>query len=228
MAITLVSSTAKQRGGGYTSVTSDAINTTGATLLILVSAAYSSSSFTPSDSKGNEWHSLTTYGHDYDSGKMQIHYAYGSSLSVGTSHTFTSTNSGTSYNSIGVLAFSGFGTEDPFDDDQNGYYLFLTTTIQPGSITPPSGALVVSARGDGTSLSSGVTVNEDFAEVNDVFNGSDYSYADAWKTGDGTAENPTWTTSSNTNAVSVIAAFIPSDTGLSLGPHQSPTIGMNW
>ena len=103
MAINLVASTtlAGTNGG-----TSSAVDTTGANLLVL-SAAYFST-ITVSDSKGNTWVPLTVRG----SGPIHQLFFVASPV-VGTGHTFTVTGTGI-YVGVVVHAYNGSGGPPTF------------------------------------------------------------------------------------------------------------------
>lgn len=99
MSIALVDHTAA--GLGTNGGTSPAINTTGATLIVVAISSFAAIPGTGSlaDSKGNTWIAL-----DNTSTAERLFYC--SSPIVGSGHTFTVTITG-SYSSVAVLAFSG-------------------------------------------------------------------------------------------------------------------------
>ena len=190
--------------------TSSAINTTGASLLVIVEFCYNGpdpASYSPNDSKSNSWHYIQTYTGNHTS--IGIWYAW--APTVGTSHTF-SAPSGCSYGHIDITAYSGVQTLSNPLDKQNGYGVSKAATIQPGSITPTvNGELIVSACA--SVLSSGaVTVDSGFAVQNSWTNNSVY-FSDAYLVqSTAAAINPTWTVpgySGSYGEVAVVASFKP-------------------
>ncbi len=121
------------------SVTSSAIDTTGATLLVLIVVDVDGGA-TVSDSYGNTWTALTPYVTPTVQGAVRIHYA--ADPIVGAGHTF-SANGGVP--AIAVQAHSGVITSSPFDGENgaaqgNG----VATTIATGTVTPTlDGALFI-------------------------------------------------------------------------------------
>ncbi len=128
MAIALVASTIH---GGPTqdTTTTDAINTTGANLIVISNGAFGDFP-TISDSKSNIWVPLTA--HTSGGYIQQLYYCV--SPVTDSSHTFTAAKPGT-FPSIGVLAFSVVKVADAFDQESAGATT-SGTSIQPGSVTP--------------------------------------------------------------------------------------------
>jgi hypothetical protein len=161
-------------GGGYSlisntadgnesadSVTTSAIDTTGANLIVISLAWYAgtTSNCTPTDSNSNTWSALTQ-ANAYNAGKNQLFYAY--APTVGSGHTFScSCTSGTP--ALAVAAFSGAASA-PFDQqstaiaDAGG-----ETSHATGSITPTQdNELIISGFGtlipETFSADSGMTI----------------------------------------------------------------------
>ncbi len=127
MAYALVANTSKSTSG-----TSAAIDTTGATLLVVVagylaSGASSTNFPTVSDSKSNTWNLINLRSNN--TAAVAIFYAFGTS--VGSGHTFTCTGG---LPSFCVAAFSGSHTSfvHGISTGAGG----TVTSLQPGSITP--------------------------------------------------------------------------------------------
>lgn len=161
--------------------TTSAINTTGATLLV-VGQSYNGGYTPPTDSLGNTWSGLPNQA---AIGGMSIWYS--SNPIVGASQTFT--GAGASFGMC-VMAFSGVLSANPLDQ-QNG-----STTAQPGSITPTqANELIVSYIGGGTdagpyTIDSGMTITDQLPFVGAV----QYSQGCAYSVQTvATAINPTWT-----------------------------------
>lgn len=118
--------------------TSSAIDTTGATLLVMLvtgDGANCTPSSTISDSKSNTWTALANHG--VGGGNVCIYYVNGGPT-VGTGHTFSCQNS---YPACGVEAFSGTATSSQFDQ-QNGNDVG-GLTMNTGAITPSANNYVV-------------------------------------------------------------------------------------
>ncbi len=185
---------------GAAGMPSAAIDTTGATLLVITQAAALAGGVTPTDSKGNTWTALTEYG----GGSVSNQIFYCASPTVGTNHTFTP--SGVSV-SIAVAAFSG--TLNAVPDGSSGAGQASGTTQQPGSITPSlDNCLVVTGF---TYLSGAMpgpaTISAGFDITDDVGNSSTFiPVAMAYQVQTtAAAVNPTW--SSNVAAAQVAASM---------------------
>lgn len=187
------------------SVTTAAINTTGADLIVLeVSDYLLDSPSTISDSKGNTWTTLTTY----DSGQFnRSRLMYVKNPTVGSGHTFTATTT-TGYPSIAVQAWSGAHLTSPFDQ-QNGSGFFAATSIQPGSITPTeNNELVVT--GVGSLIVGAVSVNGGFTISDQVDYSPGVHFAVALAhlvQTTAAAANPTWSWSGAAQGATGIASF---------------------
>ncbi len=207
MSYALVTSDSAQSGDAN-SVTTGGKNTTGSSLLVIMVAGLTGKTPTISDSKGNSWSPLT--GQDTISaggnGKGQLYYSI--PISVGASHTFTASQTG-SFPSIFVLAFSGGATSGVFDV-QTGAVGNAVGTLAGGTITPGSNNEVVIS-GNQTSLNaptvdSGFTLQESASTLGGLAFGGGIAYKIQTTA---TAVNPTWTLSgSGGNAAVCNASFI--------------------
>jgi hypothetical protein len=113
-------------------VTTGAINTTGAGLLVVAMSNSTAGTSTLSDSKGNTWNALTAKSHA-GTCKEQFYYATNPPI-VGTGHTFSATGTGTSP-ALSVSAWAGIAT--PVLDQQNGAIQGSSgPTLATGTITP--------------------------------------------------------------------------------------------
>lgn len=137
MAIALVAHTSAGSSNGGVSVTTGAIDTTGASLLLAFVGDYNSvTASTVSDSKSNTWTALTTYSGGTNP-RARIFYA--KNPTVGTGHTFTATAPGAAtFPGVAFYAFSGADTTAPFDSPQEngGGNTVSGTSFQPGSVAP--------------------------------------------------------------------------------------------
>jgi hypothetical protein len=151
--------------------TTGAIDTTGANLLVAIVNAE-----TPAitDSKGNTWTSLTLQTSAADN-KARLFYV--ANPTVGTGHTFSAT---LSYQTVGVIAFSGAHASSPFDQ-QNGSAAG-SSPASPGSITPSeNNCVVVAGYGFGKnantfSVDGGFTIAQSNTSVDAVSYGVVISY----------------------------------------------------
>lgn len=203
MAITVIGHISKVATSS--GATTSTLDTTGADTLVFFTSGVPGA-FTVSDSKVNTWTALTQWGLAGDEG-AQLYYA--KNATVGAGHTFT-TSGANSFSPVAVLALAGGDLTAPFDVE-NGTHV-LSTTIQPGSITPGSNNEIVICGygGDDTgtavhSIDSGFTKVEDIAFVG----GNSFSIALGYiiQTTAG-AVNPTWSgPGSNFTIASGIASF---------------------
>lgn len=148
-------------GGSANGVTSGAIDTTGANLLVINVAWYPgvTDPLTITDSKSNTWTALTqhgTGGAGATTEHQRLYYCFGGT--VGSGHTFTGSGVG-SFPSIQVQAWSGIASS-PFDQE-NGNQVTSATSITVGSITPSQATtlFIAGAAFDGTAVSGNITVS---------------------------------------------------------------------
>src|SRR3990167_1389615 len=134
MAIAPVANTVKS-STNTNAITTDAIDTTGATLLVLGIASYAAvGPGTISDSKSNTW--VATGVSQAISGATRVDVYYVKSPTVGSGHTFSGGATG-GYPSVFVVSFSG--TNTPANRDQENQATEgppNSLTAQPGSVTP--------------------------------------------------------------------------------------------
>lgn len=201
MSISLVASTSAESpdGNGFTT---SAIDTTGATLLVVAVPDEFVGSVTLTDSKGNSWSTFD------DGQEVTTRIFYAVNPTVGTGHTFTIGPS-SSFSACVVGAFSSVKTTSPFDQSNTARNTSPSTTIQPGSITPSEdNELIVSAIHWNSTAT--VSINESMTIIaQTTFNGSaHWPVALAWKQqSTAAAINPTWTLSSSTESYALIASF---------------------
>lgn len=181
--MSLITSTkAGGTGGGPTTVTTPAVDTTDSLFIILVGSCYGDSTYSVSDSKGNTYVPLTVRtGALYST---QLFYCIGPT--VGSGHTFTISNG--LYVSIAALAF---------DNDISAFDAESGTApgTQPGSIAPGgdnrlfiTGACL-NDDADSPTIDSGFTIAQTESHVNGAHVGSSIAYKLQTT---GSAENPTW------------------------------------
>lgn len=202
MSAALVAHTGTQGAGQPSSITTPAINTTGATGLIIAVGWWDGvGNVSVSDSKSNTWAPVTKYVTSNCSVEFFTCLNPGS---VGSGHTFSKTGTDT-YGSIAVLAFSGTDTTASVDGN-SGAGTASGTTQQPGSITPSqNGSVVITALGMSAhsgsgSIDGGFTVSDSFVD------GSNYGVALAYLIQtSAAAANPTWTASSGALEACIIS-----------------------
>jgi hypothetical protein len=207
-AIAVVAQTCKASTDNNT-VTTDAINSTGANLIVIVKTMASNGTLHPTDSKSNTWTALTA-GSVLGGALTQIYFA--ASPTVGSGHTFTLTETSRDP-TLCILALSGAAAA-PFDQETGANSAFGLTG-QPGSVTPAeANSLIVQGVGFHTAQAAGISINGGY-----VFGGDADDYTDfaAEHKGTGlayliqttaTATNPTWTAGSqNTTFVMRAAVF---------------------
>ncbi len=192
------------KAGAAGNVTTDAADTTGATLQVIL-AIYYSGSPSLADSKSNTWTGLTSYsaggGGNYN---VKIFYCIGGT--VGSGHTYSLT--GSIYNSIIYAAFSK--TSPLFDTGRDsGAEPGVGFTVQPSSLTPSTNNCLVFtgvtwASGGDASIDSGFTQIDQLANI-DI---STYRATAAYKiqTTAG-AESPTWTLTAMGTGSAAMAVF---------------------
>ena len=207
MAIAFVNSCSG--AGTQNGVTSSAMDTTGANLIVVSVAAYSSLGSNLTDSESNTWTALSSDSN----GTSLERIFYCISPTTSSSHTFTFNQSST-YPSIAAIAFSGVSA---FDSENTSTQSSSSTTIQTGSVTPPvDGCLVFagvcSAQGAiVTAIDSGFTLETAIQHVSAVNMGSGSAYLIQ---SSASPVNPQITSSSSNYLAASIAVFKPAKTGL--------------
>jgi hypothetical protein len=204
MAVALVAHVA---ASGLNTTTSAAIDTTGATFLVLHMAFYSGATApTISDSKGHTWVGLTLQ----DSGGVVTQLFYVVNPTGGTSHTFTFT--GTNINgAMSVAAFSGTLGTGVYDGHENGAVSSSGVTSRTtGSVTPSqSGCLLIAGLGLGGAISAlvinaGFTITDTVSFVGGTHYGGSLAY---FVQGAAAAINPTWSWTTATDCSAAIGVF---------------------
>lgn len=199
-------------GGTGSAVTTSAIDSTGATILIAVTS-YKTGTITVTDSKSNTWTGLTQRIGAGGGGVIcQIFYAV--NPTVGASHTVTGTAGASTFPAIAVAAFNTVLTSSPFDV-QNG----AGDTGATGSITPSvNGELLISGMATSatpTAVSTSISTIPQFGIANAIATvpGTSFGVSLAWNClGTAAAISTTWSSGGSANAVA-IASFKCSSPG---------------
>lgn len=210
-------------GGGGGPFTSSAIDTTGASLLIInVANAFL---FDPvlSDSKGNTWHFALSL--DDVSNNSQFNMAYAWNPTVGSGHTFT-VDGALNFVSAEVIAFSGIRTSSDPLDQINTNRGGSISTLQTGSITPSqNGSLLVAGLATSQAAGYNASINNSFSITDQLplSAGEYYGSAVAWKDqGVAAAINPTWTMAGGTHDLTGgIASFVTTTALISVAITES-------
>lgn len=206
VAFALVANTAVgNTNGGAGAVTTPAIDTTGANLIVLAVSSYAATSEpTISDSKSNTWSQLTIRS----AGDTRFRLFYCAGPTVGSGHTFTvSPSAGNPYQSFCVGAFSGAAASTPFDQ-QNGATA-TGTSLATGSVTPSEdNELVIAglnfAAVNTISVNGGFTISDQINYSASVRFGSAMAYLIQTSLA---AANPSFSWSTSTAAAAGIATF---------------------
>ena len=202
--ITLVAHTIVN-GAGAT-ITTSAIDTTGANLIVLYYSAALGGPFTASDSKSNSYTATATNSDASCFGGM--YFIYGPT--VGSGHTFSIGNGTAIVGTLGVQAYNNTvgSTVDQNNVGDNGAG---ATTVQPGSVTPSSNNEVLitglcNAQAGGTpyTIDSGFTIIDQIGFVGGTSFGG--GMANLIQT-TAAVKNPTWTSGVPAVMSSSIATF---------------------
>lgn len=220
MAYTHLVSTAKE-SADTNSVTTNAVDTSGADLLVVECAFLSFTSPTFSDSKGNTWNGPLSH----DSGTSVSQLFWTKPTSVGSGHTFTL--SGTAcFPSIAASAFSG-SSASPLDQTNGAQGSGGLNNLQTGSVTPgEDNELIVTGIAANTVASNTITIDSGFTIGAQVTSDTNISVAIAYIIETtATAKNPSWDVTPSgtmTDAATEIATFKVSSGGG--GPTQTVII----
>jgi len=201
------------KSGAIDGTTTDAINSTGANLLVATVSWFAGGSApTLTDSKSNTWTKLTETVFGGVSQGVVIYYCVPSS--VGSGHTITLTGTNT-YVSCSFAAYSGVESV-PFDTEDSNTGNALTS-IKPGAMTPSDGDLVITAL-TYFSDTGNATIDAGFTGSSVGLNtGVAVSHGSAYLISDGSAVDPTWSWgSSQDNVVATIAVFTATNTTSSI------------
>lgn len=202
-ALVLESRKTPTAGPGQNFVTSDAVDTTGATLIVVAVASYGTSNpRTMSDSKGNTWTGLASYVASAGTTRHTLYYCI--SPIVGSGHTFTFSCTG-SYPLIRVMAFSGISPVFGSANGTNGGTAL--TSLSTGSVTPTeSTSLVIAGLALQDETATAPTSNSGFTDFTWVPKQTGGSYPIVGSLTSykikvtNTAENPTFTWASGSKA----------------------------
>lgn len=188
------------------SVTTPAVNMTGATFEVIAVICAQAYCNVPSDSGGNTWTALNTYettNHE----QATIYYA---AVTGGASQTF-SESAISSTPCIAAAGFSGVSAS-PFDTQNGSASSGSPSSIQPGSLTPSAvGELLITAAGWYNTTANSGSINDSFGLLDPApaaVSGTAYTCGLAYLLATSTsAIDPTWTINSTYGAAAAIASF---------------------
>lgn len=206
MAYALIAET--EKAGTQTGATTDAIDTSGANLLVVVVGEYagagSSNDAVVSDSKGNTWNALTRRA----DGNTASRIWWSSPSSVGSGHTFTVAGTAI-FGGLAVQAWSG-SVASPFDQ-QAGNTNTSAATINAGEVTPTEDdELVVTGichennSGGAVSIDDGFTISGAIAYSGGVTMGNAFAYLVQTTAA---LANPEWNITNAAQVATSIATF---------------------
>lgn len=210
MAITVVAQVTAT--GDAATATTAAIDTTGATLLVMMIAWQGSGggSVSVSDSKGNTWTALRESG----SGAVRTNLYYATNVAgkVGTGHTFTVTKGGAAsiFPGIGIVACAGAHATAPADQTNGINDLGATTSRACGSVTPTEdNEILVAGLTIGTAAISNLTIDSGFGTIFFTNHDADSNgIAISWLIQTTAAtKNPTWSWTTSVDNSTAIGTF---------------------
>ncbi len=190
------------QNGTINGVTTSSINTSGATLIIVLTSSYAvASADAVSDSEMNMWTALTPTSTGTSS-KATLWYCVNPATS--TMHTFTDTLTG----GFPAILVQAFNNGSVFDQEAAGSSSSGTTS-QPGSITPSENNAVV-VTGIGLEDTIGIAIDSGYTISATATGSAGNSFAGslAYKIQTtATATNPTWSWTNNQPKSNVAASF---------------------
>ncbi len=193
-------------GGDFKTVTTTAIDTTGADLIVISVSAFTAANPTVSSNKAGTYNLLTIRS---VGGAISNRLFYAAAPTVGSGHTFTASHPTTNvFPSISVEAWS-FAHATPFDQ-QNGAASAGVTSLATGSITPSeNGELIFAGLGAGAnsgtnSINSGFTIGDQTQHDGANHEGVSIAY---FEQGAAAAINPTWSCTNSVSLAVTIASF---------------------
>jgi hypothetical protein len=193
-------------GGDFKTVTTAAIDTTGADLIVISVSAFTAANPTVASNKAGTYNLLTIRS---VGGAISNRLFYAAAPTVGSGHTFTASHPTTNvFPSISVEAWS-FAHATPFDQ-QNGAASAGVTSLATGSITPSeNGELIFAGLGAGAnsgtnSINSGFTIGDQTQHDGSNHEGVSIAY---FEQSTAAAINPTWSCTNSVALAVTIASF---------------------
>lgn len=182
-----------------------AFNTTGANFIVIAVATDGSApNPSVSDSPGNTYTALTSYGGGSPPwNRTRLYYATNPTTSATHGFTVLGTN-----RAVVVAAFSGVATTTPFQSEAGASFT-TGTSAQGGTVTPSgSYALVISAMGHDASRTFSIDSSFTIAASQGFNSGINYGASLAYKAvTPSSGQNPTWSWTTNTSGAVANAVF---------------------
>lgn len=214
MAITLVSGfPITAASANSNDVTTGTINSTGATLLVLLVSDYNgggavvAGDISETGATANTWAPLTN---QLSGGGLGLNFKifYVNNPNTNASHTFKVTKTG-GYPVIHVYAFAGTDTTTAFDSQEAGSGTAGATTIKPGSVTPSgNGFLLITGFADNTTLTATIDSSFNTPTRTNSGGGTNVGIATSYYIQPTAgAVDLTWTSSASTEMASRVAVF---------------------
>jgi hypothetical protein len=212
-AITVVSGTNVCAGSSDgTTVSTAAVDTTGATLIVASVSDHPANSGTISDSQTLTW---TTSLSSANATGSEVKLFFAVATSTNASHTFTYSGAST-FPAICVIAFAGTHATTPYTG-QESTATAASNSVQPGSLTPSEDNCVVVSglsfndnAGQTFSISGGWTIAGQVAYSGGQHFGVGLGYSIQTTA---TASNPTWSFAASSADLGASSAVFKSDGG---------------
>lgn len=182
------------------------LNTSAATLLIVVLDYYKAGGRNLTDSNSNSWTEVAL-GVDASTNCASVMY-YCENPTVGASHTFYTTSQ---YCGLTIICVSGEATTSyDVSNGRGGYDASPYTTFQPGSVTPSQNNSLVITSAYQAAPTGAVTTPSGYTSIANWAFGTAYPGGVAYQIQTtATATNPTWGVSATSNVAANIAVFKP-------------------
>jgi hypothetical protein len=200
-------------GNVSTTITTPAINTTGANLIVAVFSWYTAGTKpTLSDSSGNTWLVARNDDNIANGGSLSISYVQAPTVSA--SHTFTITGTN-NFSTLFIEAWSGSAASPLDQTNEASSGGSSVSSQQTGSVTPgQANELLIAGLVNGGSTSTSFAINSGFTipdAVNPGTSGQNYGAGAAYFVqGAAAAINPTWSWTTAQITAASIATFKPS------------------
>lgn len=188
------------------SVTSSAIDTTGASLLFFCTATSGTTNNAFSDSKSNSWTALTAQAAGFGAA-VAIRGFYAVNPIVGPNHTFALASVASSFPTLIGVGASGTAVSAPLDTQNgvsNATFPSVATSQAVGSITPSAITNLMATCVTFNNAVTGISIDSSYAIKDSLTNdGNHFAMSMAIKLSPSGAQNPTfsWTTADSPGAI---------------------------
>lgn len=220
MAASLLASTNKFATSS-SNFTTSAVDTRGATCIVLV--VFGGASSTVSDSKSNTWTGLT----ERSGGSARARIFYCNNPTTDAAHTFTQ-GAFSTFGAIFVYALQG--TDASAFDVENGAGSASASSLAAGSVTPSrDGSFVVTGFVSISTSVKNIAVDSGFTYSSaDGLGGQHYGGGAGYLIqGSAAAVNPTWTDDTAAAVAAAIAVFKPLQTSVGAASGAAAVVGLS-